>query len=112
MARKRFHDRKSAGRSRLVPYRPGEHHSDRHDRRLTHALDNKHKVERWCTAHGIGLAITNRGHHWVFARGETLVEWWPSSAKLVVSKDYKNGIHTHDYQQVIEQLGKSFKEVA
>jgi len=53
------------------------------------------------------LKISNDGHHWSFyafnaAPGDKqLFEWWPSSAKLVINKQWKKGIHVHDLSQLI-----------
>ncbi len=33
-----------------------------------------------------------------------LVEWWPSSAKLVLNKQWSKGIHCHDWQQARDFL--------
>lgn len=101
MGRKRFKDRKSAGRSEVVPFRKGEQAGDRHRRRLV--VNNwmfAQEAIEWCERRDIVLTITNGGHHWKFVRKELIGEWWPSSAKFVFGKKYKNGIHVHDWTQV------------
>lgn len=40
--------------------------------------------------------------------GTKIAEWWPSSAKLVLNKDWDNGIHTHDVDQLINELARWF----
>ena len=112
MVRKRYRDRKGVGPSRLIPKRPSgdryECPSDRHDRRKRANLANRTVLEEFCQEHGIALAIRNDGHHWLFRRKKILVEWWPSSAKLVVNKRWKQGIHIHDWEQARAQLCTAF----
>lgn len=105
MGRNRFKDRKSAGRSEVVPFRKGEQAGDRHRRRLV--VNNwmfAQEAIEWCERRDIVLTITNGGHHWKFVRKELIGEWWPSSAKFVFGKKYKNGIHVHDWTQVMKLL--------
>lgn len=103
--RKRFEDRHNAGVSRIAPYLPGESGSRRHGRRLETALALRATVEDWATRHGFTLSVTNDGHHWTF-EGPTRAEWWPSSAKLVFNKQWKNGIHCHDVEQLATLITK------
>lgn len=54
---------------------------------------------------GYHLSVHNDGHHWVFRDGSGRVaEWWPSSAKLVLNRDYGRCIHAHDWPQVLAEL--------
>ena len=93
-------DRRSVGRSAVVPFQGGEGWKSRHGRRLTTNLDYESDVRDWCDQHGVELSITNGGHHWTFTRGNLRVEWWPSSAKLVMDKQWRRGVHVHDWTQV------------
>jgi hypothetical protein len=60
----------------------------------------------WCKNNGLTLHVTNRGHHWQVRRDGFKADWWPSSAKLVIQGRWQQGIHAHDYQQVIRAIGK------
>ena len=105
MRNKRFRnpDKYKKGRSSLVPYIESESWKERHQRRKNHALQNRNNVETWCVKHKWKLFINNEGHHWLFFTEERKqVEWWPSSGKLVIGKQYKSGIHVHDYKQLLE----------
>ena len=105
MRRKRsIPDRASAGRSRIVPYRRDEDFRTRHVRRLNANLEQEAEVRHWCEQNGLKLRITNEGHHWQIFNGGFLAEWWPSSAKLVIGKLWRNGIHCHDYNQVLKVI--------
>lgn len=64
------------------------------------------------------MTLHNNGHHWVFdcglvgnpggpCRDRLLIEWWPSSAKLVIRKNWNGGIHVHDWKQAQEQIEKA-----
>lgn len=65
------------------------------------------------TAGGLSLAICNNGHHWNFVSVSPyamfVVEWWPSSAKLVIQRKYNAGIHTHDAVQVMKIIGPRYE---
>lgn len=50
------------------------------------------------------MAIKNNGHHWQFRVAGHLVEWWPSSAKMVVDTKWKNGKHVHDIKQLMKEI--------
>jgi len=97
----RYDDVTRAGRSRLVPYREGERAQDRHHRRAQRARRAHSNMADWCAALGVRLTVHNRGHHWRFVlpdgRG---IDWWPSSAKLVIQQRWRDGVHVHDYHQV------------
>jgi len=111
MARKsKYNDAKSAGKSKLVPFKEGEEASQRHERRLSFNLNSKEKIEEWCKEQKIKLKISNYGHHWSFKKNDDTVYWWPSSAKLVINEKWTKGIHVHDYEQAIKQLIKVFGE--
>ena len=101
--RSRNPDKYKKGRSSLVPYIESESWKTRHQRRMKHALENKDKVELWCQKHKWKMYVNNEGHHWLFFSSiGKMVEWWPSSGKLVIGKQYKKGIHCHDYKQLLE----------
>jgi hypothetical protein len=85
---------KSRGDGRLI----------RHARRLNVNLQQEVHVRRWCEKRGLTLRITNGGHHWQITDGRFLAEWWPSSAKLVTGKCWQDGIHCHDYKQVLKVI--------
>lgn len=72
----------------------------RHARRLEVNLENRKVLENWCRSNRWTFEIKNNGHHWMFRKTGVLVEWWPSSAKLVRDKQWTNGVHIHDYLQV------------
>lgn len=65
-------------------------------------------MRTWARLRGLELRVTDGGQHWQF-RGrhngnKFMADWWPSSAKLIVNQKWDNGIHAHDYQQVIDLL--------
>jgi hypothetical protein len=97
-------DSVKAGRSQIVPYRRGEDFRTRHARRLSANLAQEACVRQWCAQRGLTLRITNAGHHWQITDGRFLAEWWPSSAKLVMSKRWQDGIHCHDYKQALKVI--------
>jgi len=98
-------DKYQLGRSSLAPYISSESWQTRHHRRMNLALQNKAEVELWCKKHRWRLEVKNNGHHWIFwTHQNKMIEWWPSSGKLTIGKNWKSGIHCHDYQQLLETL--------
>jgi len=122
MSRRKYADRRRAGRSATVPFVPGEDASSRHWRRKGVALDMLGEVRAWCHSHGVNVCPRNEGHHWTFTwctgerrpdalyeRSKRVVhvaEWWPSSAKLIFQKLWRDGVHCHDWPQVRRELVK------
>jgi len=103
----RFPDTRTAGRSNLVPFQDGEGYRKRHARRKYANIDNLEEMQEWCEAKNVGLQITNRGEHWQFTcPNGGLVEWWPSSAKMVFDKQWSRGIYVHDWQQATREIEK------
>ena len=103
-------DRHRVGRSKIVPFIPGESASDRHQRRLESALKDSCGLQVWLAAKGFELQIKNYGHHWIMTRGRHIAEWWPSSAKLVINKRWDRGSHCHDGGQVRDVLANYFRK--
>ena len=102
----KFKDKHSLGRSAIAPFIEGEAFRDRHKRRKGTNLFFAHDLQKWCNEHGWKFEIKNDAHHWIFRKNKSLVEWWPSSAKLVKDKKWSKGIHCHDYLKVISFLEK------
>lgn len=102
----KFKDGRSLGKSAIAPFIPDEDPRDRHKRRKDTNLFFAHDLSNWCNENGWKFEIKNDAHHWIFRKNKTLVEWWPSSAKLVKDKQWKKGIHCHDYLKVINFLKK------
>jgi len=106
----KYSDRRSARRSKIVPYIPDETPEHRHARRLGAAVRTADELREWCSANGWTFAVHNGVDHFAFRRGDTMLDWWPRTAKLVINKQWNKGIHCHDYQQVIKFLVKNSKE--
>jgi hypothetical protein len=103
----RFRDRYKCEVRPEIHTLPGEGWKKRHSRRLHHNLDLETEAQSWCEERAIDLRITNGGHHWQFTLpSEDLVEWWPSSAKMVKNKRWRDGMHVHDWTQAQAVLEK------
>lgn len=103
--RMRNPDKYKVGRSSLVPYIKSESWQQRHRRRMQAALEHKEEVEHWCQKQKWRLDVKNNGHHWTFYTHQNkIIEWWPSSGKLAIGKSWKEGIHCHDYKQLLKVL--------
>jgi len=66
------------------------------------------QVREWCRGHAFALRISNEGHHWQLNEDKFLAEWWPSSAKLVINKQWNQGRHYHDYRQALEMIERVY----
>lgn len=107
--RHRFKDRTKSNVPAASRFIEGEGWRERHSRRLSFNLEKfQGEAEGWAKNRGISLKITNGGHHWHFQRSGKIVEWWPSSAKCVVQKKWRNGIHVHDWGQLKPILAQHF----
>lgn len=103
--RKRFKDKFNVGKSSTVPYIESEGWKERHERRKSVAAQRMGEVNVWCQKHKWKFRVANNGHHWIFTTHESkMIEWFPSSGKLVIGKNWRNGFHVHDVQQLIELL--------
>lgn len=98
-------DRYRAGASKVVPFIATESAAQRHRRRFDVALAAEFHLREWCSNRGLTLDVNNKGHHWIVRRsGKVFAQWWPASAKLVLGKNYRAGIHCHDWCQVAKVL--------
>jgi hypothetical protein len=50
------------------------------------------------------LRVLNDGHHWLFQKPGFMAEWWPSSARLAVNRDYGRHIHAPHWAEVATEL--------
>lgn len=77
----------------------------RHRRRFNEAQSTAPELSAWCADRGVHMTVTNHGEHFRFYMNYLCVaQWWPSSAKLIVYGRWKEGIHAHDWQQVMYVL--------
>ena len=95
-----------AERSNKVPFKEDETWQERHDRRKDAALSEEDEMKVWADEHFVDLEIKNHGHHWVFTRDKGVVEWWPSSGRLVLNRNYRKPSKAHDTDQAKERIGK------
>jgi hypothetical protein len=83
---------------------PDDFRRARRERRLHRTLDLESEVARWASRHGFTLRVLNDGHHWLLQRPDLVAEWWPSSAKLVVNRDYLHDHHAPHWPEVAALL--------
>lgn len=100
----KYKDMNGLGKSKLCPKKKDELATDRHHRRKLFNSKRFTVVRDFCNEHGLRLKITNGFHHWQASKNGRVVEWWPSSAKVVIDKQWQKGIHVHDYKQFIAVL--------
>lgn len=104
--RARYKDVKQVGQSALVPFQPNESWQDRHARRKEENLRHESEFKQWCRENQWILKVANEVHHWMLKRKQQYIQWWPSSAKVVINEKWDQGIHCHDYEQLKQILFK------
>jgi hypothetical protein len=61
-------------------------------------------IRAWAEARGCSLRVLNDGHHWLFEMPGFTAEWWPSSAKLVLNRNYVQAHHAPHWADVMAVL--------
>jgi len=74
------------------------------ERRLGRMLAIEAEVTRWAAQRGLTFRMFNDGHHWMFQKPGLAAEWWPSSAKLVLNRDYLRDRHAPHWPRVAALL--------
>ncbi len=94
---------KSPQRQRRV-LSPEEYKRQRRERRMDRTSQQEAQVRTWAEQHGCSLRVLNDGHHWLFQKPGFTAEWWPSSAKLAVNRDYDRDHHAPHWAEVAAVL--------
>lgn len=85
-------------------YKRGEYGKVRHLRRLNLNKSRLDIFRKWCKEKGIEFRCLNHGEHWQMKVNGDCYDWWPRTAKLVINQKWKQGIHVHDYTQIMKIL--------
>lgn len=99
--KRRFGER---GRRALAP---DDYKRRRRGRRLQRTLQAEAAVRAWAQKHGFALRVLNGGHHWILEKAGLFAEWWPSSAKLALNRDYLRTLHAPHWPDVKAVLERS-----
>jgi hypothetical protein len=83
---------------------PEEYKQQRRERRMERTSRLEEEVRVWAEGHGYSLRVLNDGHHWLFQKAGFMAEWWPSSARLAVNRDYGRHIHAPHWAEVATEL--------
>lgn len=89
---------------------PDEYKRRRRERRIDRTARLESEVRAWAERHGCTLRVLNGGQHWLFQRPGFTAEWWPSSAKLALNRDYLRAVHTPHWPEVSHVLEKAFSD--
>jgi len=87
---------------RVLP--PEEYKKQRRERRMERTSCLEAQVRVWAEQHGCSLRVLNDGHHWLLQKQRFMAEWWPSSARLAVNRDYGRYIHASHWAAVAAEL--------
>jgi len=103
--RERIRDKFYVGRSTSVPFVENESWDERHRRRKRTAVERKPEVEEWCREHKWFFRTSNNNHHWIFiTEKRKMIEWFPSSGKFGIGKQWHKTFHVHDVDQLLQLL--------
>jgi hypothetical protein len=83
---------------------PEEYKKQRRERRMHRTADLESEVCAWAEQRGCSLRVLNDRHHWLFQRPGFMAEWWPSSARLAVNREYGRYIHAPHWAEVMSVL--------
>jgi len=101
-------DRKKKARKRNHPVlAPREYMRHQRERRKKRTLQSESAVRAWAEKHGFALRVLNDGHHWIFQKPGLFAEWWPSSAKLAINRNYSRGFHAPHWPEVAQTLERA-----
>jgi len=75
--------------------------------RLERTLQAEAAVRAWARKHGFALRVLNGGHHWILEKAGLVAEWWPSSGKLALNRDYRRTFHAPHWPDVEAVLERS-----
>lgn len=79
---------------------PDDYKRLRRERRMERTAHSEARIRNWAGQRGWSLKILNGGHHWLFQKPGSLAEWWPSSAKLALNRDYLRDYHAPHWSDV------------
>ena len=100
----KYRDIKDLGTSETCPFKRGESSKDRHARRLKTNTEKDLEVMGWAASKGFTVSIKNNNHHWKLISGDKIIDWWPSSAKLIFNQQWNKGMHCHDTEKLIQAI--------
>lgn len=95
----KYSDRYRLGKSDISPYKAGETYRARHNRRKKTANDMVDVLQAFASENDMTLSVANNGHHFSLKNKVFVADWWPSTAKLVINKQWHKGFHCHDAEQ-------------
>jgi hypothetical protein len=83
---------------------PDDYKRLRRERRTNRTARLESHVRAWAEQRGLSLRVLNDGHHWLLQNTGFKAEWWPSSAKLALNRDYLGTFHAPHWTQVAALL--------
>lgn len=69
--------------------------------------DKEHYLTTVAGGFGMTLRILNKREHWQFTKDGLLVEWWPSSGRVAVNKNWKRRWFARGVEEVRKLLGQA-----
>jgi hypothetical protein len=83
---------------------PDDYKRRRRERRMDRTRESETTIHAWAQKQGLSLRVLNGGHHWMLEQPGFVAEWWPSSAKLALNRDYLKTFHAPHWSDVMAVL--------
>lgn len=68
----------------------------RRHKRLVRCLEHAETFRWWVAAKNLQLTLKNSKQHWIVQGTDLTIDWYPSSGKLVVNRQYKKTRQAYD----------------
>jgi hypothetical protein len=83
---------------------PDEYKRQQREQRIQRTSNSESQVRACTEQRGCSLRVLNDGHHWLFQKPGFMAEWWPSSARLALNRDYLHDYHAPHWPDVMAVL--------
>jgi hypothetical protein len=100
-------DKRGSGERGRPALTPDDYKRRRRERRLERTLHAEAAVQAWARKQGFALRVLNDGHHWILEKPGLVAEWWPSSARLALNRNYLGAFHAPHWPDVKAVLERS-----
>lgn len=66
------------------------------------------EIVKWCDEAGVTFTRFNGGLHWRFEHASGIVEWWPSTGKMVDDKKFEQSKIAQDWKEMLSHVASRF----
>lgn len=66
-------------------------------------------AREWAAGAGVRLEVFNFGEHWRFEHPRITAEWWPSSGRLVIDRQWRKATTGRKLRAVLEAIARKLE---